>query len=143
MKKENELLPIGTPVYDIRYGWGKVTSYNLDNQYVLRCDFNQNDSSYTSKGHLVKTHKTPLLSLTEYSLEKGGFTSIELYQTMPKVGDWGYFWDKPNDTCAIYAQLKAIEDCVHPFYNEVDYYRYFSKEVPKHIKNLQEDEKED
>ena len=89
-------IPIGTRVFDITKGWGEVVEYKnpcvaYESNMVVK--FNGGGIyTYTLKGKYNSLDETPLLSLTEYSLETGGFTPITDFDK-PEIGDFGYFWD--------------------------------------------------
>lgn len=140
--EKDKLLPIGTPVFDVRHGWGKVVEIQKCVTYLLVCHFKEEKEveAYTKEGRHLEYHKHPMLSLTEYTLEKGGFTSItEFDHDAPKVGDWGYFWDEDAEHCVL-GRLKIInKEEKHPYYlTSIAGFSYFSKEIPEHIKKLQE-----
>lgn len=134
--KEERLLPVGTKVFDVRYGWGQVDDSQKDASYALRIEFdNQEYEHYTLEGMYLDYDKTPLLSLTEYTLENGGFTPISEYWTKPKVGDWGYFWDKEDGQVA-FGRLTIITSTF--FHTIHGAYQFFSQEIPEHIKKQME-----
>jgi hypothetical protein len=101
-------LPIGTKVFDIHFGWGEVTNISDIHQYPLTVKFEGSREVYTQEGLYRRTDKFPTLSLTEYTLETGGFTPITEYGK-PKVGDKGYFWDS-NHPDVVYGKLTMITD---------------------------------
>jgi hypothetical protein len=142
-KLVKELLPIGTKVFDVRYGWGEVEKLTEDDCYPLDCRFKgKGRDTYTKEGFSVRKNESPLLSLTEYNLTEGGFTSITEFDfDAPRVGDWGYFWDneKPFIT---YGRLEEIYKKKTYSYElkNIAMYKNFSKEMPNHIKELQEKE---
>lgn len=137
MKKE-KILPVGTKVFDVRYGWGKVDDCQKYISYPLRIEFaNEEYEYYTLEGMYLDYDKAPLLSLTEYTLEKGGFTPISEYWNKPKVGDWGYFWDRESDNVAVFGRLVNIETRNFGVENSGRWHN-FSHEIPDHIKKQME-----
>lgn len=135
--KEERLLPVGTKVFDVRYGWGEVVN-NEDYAHFRICvKFDGETATYNIDGVNYSTHKYPLLSLTEYTLEKGGFTPISEYWTKPKVGDWGYFWNNEDCSSLDFGKLLKIQtkgDAL-PYYSSCGaYFRHFSHDIPDHIK---------
>ena len=95
---EKKLLPKGTKVYDIRYGWGEIERHNENLRYEYDVFFTNQDTgskfgySYDSEGYVEKAYLTPLLSLTEYNLTNGGFTPITEFDfDKPQINDVGYF----------------------------------------------------
>lgn len=133
--KEERLLPVGTRVFDVRYGWGQVDDSQKDVSYPLRIEFdNQEYEHYTLEGMYLDYDKKPLLSLTEYTLENGGFTPISEYWTKPKIGDWGYFWDIKYEGIH-FSQLKQIQEGRKPYLSASGTtWMNFSEEIPQHIK---------
>jgi hypothetical protein len=121
-------LPIGTKVFDINHGWGEITGESPEHYSVHWhhiSDFFRK-SNGTLKGSEIKF---PALSLTEYTLEKGGFTPITEYGK-PKVGDNGYFWDS-NHPDLVYGKLTMITD-VGSFQCNNRVFRFqFSHEIPQ------------
>jgi hypothetical protein len=116
-------LPIGTKVYHVFLGEGEVVESLKQDFYV----------KFNEKGKQYYNHSSVgLLSLTEYTLEKGGFTPITEYYTKPKVGDFGYFWDFKNDSL-MYGLLTHInESHTYPYtINKGGNFRCFSHEIPE------------
>jgi hypothetical protein len=132
-----ELLKIGTKVFDIRYGWGEITSVDIKLIYSYEVSFEKITNRYDLEGKYLDTDCNATLSLTEYDLINGGFTTLSDYGK-PKKFDVGYFWDDEGDHDLIYSQLIEIKDgkYTNSAFNEWD---HFSKEVPewftKRIKN--------
>ena len=137
--KKSKLLPVGTPVFDVRYGWGEVEE-STQVSYPLYCRFKgEGVMSYTKEGHSVEGHKSPILSLTEYNLTEGGFTSVTEFDfDAPKAGDFGYFWDDER-VCCVYGKLVSFSKTRdYPFESmNTALFKNFSKEIPEHIKKLQ------
>jgi hypothetical protein len=140
--KEN-LLPVGTRVFDIRFGWGEITK----SDYPYNVKFiNDNDIvAYTINGKCYESDLVPTLSLTEYTLENGGFTPLSDYNK-PKVGDIGYFWDNDmeNKKRLLYSEVTKISNINN---NRVFYYdsiandwENFSIEIPEWFKNIMNEE---
>ena len=137
--KEERLLPVGTKVFDIRYGWGYIVDCDCRVRPVkVSFQANQFFIYYTIDGKYCVDDKSPGLSLTEYTLENGGFTPISEYWTKPKVGDWGYFWDFEKEGSIqhiILGKLLEIKDATHPYVSCSGLcWRHFSHDIPEHIK---------
>jgi hypothetical protein len=128
---KEQLLKVGTKVFDVQYGWGEIYSVFKNTVYPLRVKFiNDNDIvAYTINGKCYESDLVPTLSLTEYTLENGGFTPLSDYNK-PKVGDFGFFWD--DEDMAIFSKLIKIG----LIYKTEDgsLFKYFSKETPDFIK---------
>jgi hypothetical protein len=115
-------LPIGTKVYHVFLGEGEVVESLKQDFYV----------KFNEKGKQYYNHSSVgLLSLTEYTLEKGGFTPISEYGK-PKVGDLGYFWDDFKSSM-FYGKITKIQN-THPMpfkINDYEYFMNFSHEIPE------------
>lgn len=141
MNKSIKLPPVGTPVFDIHYGWGKITSIAEDEFYSIYTCFENNGSpigyAYTSKGK-SENGSVPTLSVTEYDLVNGGFTPVTEWN-MAKIGDTGYFWDEGTNeynnshSPLKYGVLTNINSQSGKQYeaNGVSYWTNFSPEVPE------------
>jgi hypothetical protein len=115
-------LPIGTKVYHVFLGEGEVVESLKQDFYV----------KFKEKGKQYYNHSSVgLLSLTEYTLEKGGFTPITEYGK-PRAGDFGYFWDNQCDVPR-YGLLTDYRDYVVHKYklNDKVYFTNFSHEPPQ------------
>jgi hypothetical protein len=96
-------LKIGTKVFDIRFGWGEVSTYQENTFYVI---FGQVLQSYEYNGKWSVYDINPTLSLTEYSLEKGGFTPIDTEPPL-QVGEMAYFWNE--NPYSLYLVLSSFD----------------------------------
>lgn len=137
---EKRLLPIGTKVFDVRYGWGEIFEHSVGSIYELIVDFKRPNGTYQNyncDGMYSVLHKNPILSITEYTLEKGGFTPITDFDfDAPKVGDLGYFWYEEGSSLLLYGKLKSIqENLTYKYVSEVGCYANFSKEIPEWFKD--------
>lgn len=136
-----KMLPIGTKVFYFKLGWGIVSELYPNAVYSMLVKFHKSEEdkdiyvSYTQSGCELVQDKFPVLSLTEYSLESGGFTPISKYWDIPRIGDWGYFWDFTYYNTAIFAQLKDI-DSDNKFHSSSAKWDNFSIDIPEHIKKL-------
>ena len=135
--KEN-LLPLGTKVFDIRFGWGEIMDYTTEEKYPYKVIFpNVEDIifTYNIAGKPIDYYINPTLSLTEYDLINGGFTPLSDYNK-PKVGDFGYFWDDVNEG-SCYLLFSFTTDIKGDFfYDSKDHeWENFSKEIPEWFKN--------
>jgi hypothetical protein len=131
---KEQLIPVGTKVFDARFGWGEITK----SDYPYNVKFiNDNDIvAYTINGKCYETDLVPTLSLTEYTLENGGFTPLSDYNK-PKVGDIGYFWDNEDVDFSkriVYSILSHIDEIYFDGKNSV--WENFSKEIPEWFKNI-------
>ena len=92
---DKQIFKVGDRVFDIRYGWGKVTICADTILYPIGVQFDEDDSQevilYTEdgKGHLGDNK--PLLSFTEYTLN--GFSQKRFFDYKNCIGKWGKFWD--------------------------------------------------
>jgi hypothetical protein len=67
------------------------------------------DDIYDETGRTHLGSKSPILSLFEYSLEKGGFTPIDAEPPL-QIGEMAYFWDDENDNQLVYKIVLYIGD---------------------------------
>lgn len=82
--KEEKFLPVSTMVFDVQLGWGKVVGHSESTKYPLKIMFYSGYIElYAFDGKFSLDDKVPVLSLTEYTLEKGGFTPISEYWNTP------------------------------------------------------------
>jgi hypothetical protein len=124
-------LKVGTKVFDIRFGWGEVSRYQENTFCVI---FGQVLQSYEYNGKWSVYDINPTLSLTEYSLEKGGFTPIDAEPPL-QVGEMAYFYFH-NGTHLHYSAIADINnDCNG---NPIKYFTvcgytfdYASQEIPQ------------
>lgn len=128
-KQEACLYQVGDTVHHWKFGEGAIIKVGNS----VRVDFKEGVNAWFSLTGFYEKDGIPTLSFTPYDLVNGGF-SQERPKPEPKVGDWGYFWDKGND----YARFSRIEligfnpDC--PYEDENRRFDYFSHEIPPHIK---------
>lgn len=139
--ESKKLLPIGTKVFDIRFGWGEVIkAINNTKLFPIYVSFEKRNVDYTIDGLYNKGEINPTLSLTEYNLINGGFTPITDFDfDAPKVGDVGYFWDKEEQFTLSYSRIKEILKYGFLNQNKTEW-RYFSKEVPQWFKDKMSDQ---
>jgi hypothetical protein len=124
-------LEIGTKVFDVRFGWGEVSRYQENTFCVM---FGQVLQSYEYNGKWSVYDINPTLSLTEYSLEKGGFTPIDTEPPL-QVGELAFFYFH-NGTHLHYSAIADINnDCNG---NPIKYFTvcgytfdYASREIPQ------------
>lgn len=136
--KEEKFLPVSTMVFDAQLGWGKVVGHSESTNYPLKIKFDNGDIElYAFDGKVSLDYKVPVLSLTEYTLENGGFTPISEYWNRPQIGDWGYFWDYTHTNTSIFTQLKDI-DSDNKFHTSTAKWDNFSHEIPPYIKKQME-----
>lgn len=83
---ETTIFKIGDPVFDIRYGWGKVEaghnllSVQFEDEYIV---YDESDIHF--------------LSFTEYDLVSGGWSQDRSVLNQPKKGDLVYVRDTENE----------------------------------------------
>lgn len=139
MENKN-LLPIGTKVFDIRFGWGVVESVTNSLPYPIIVQFVIENCTYTENGSLPTIDNCPTLSLSEYNLVSGGFTSITDLDK-PKVGYVGYFWDYEGDFGGLlYSKLINITDDGKYESLTRSIWMCFSKNIPEWFTKKMENE---
>jgi len=133
---KNKKLETGTNVFDVRLGWGIIADNNHSDEYMYRAIFGKTNVEYTSKGFDHYDDKKPLLSLTEYSLEKGGFTAIDSEPPLQK-GELAYFWDNGRHN-TILSVYESYDKGFH--YSELGTnYDNASREIPKFLLDKQKE----
>jgi hypothetical protein len=91
---------IGDKVFDIRYGWGEVESFEVELGWEnVEIRFDNSLISYTVSGPGEIGDELCLLSFTEYTLN--GFTSEKPIDYSKFVGKWGKFWNDDEAKCII------------------------------------------
>lgn len=103
-----DVVYIFSPVYSLIKG--TVTNIDANKLYSVFVKFEGEDSeeSFTFDGKEKEFHILPSLSFAPYNHTDGGFSQIRP-DDLPKVGDFGWFWD--NDLSDIKAErLEAIID---------------------------------
>lgn len=74
MKKD--IFRVGDTVFDVLHGKGEVIKIDKDPLYPIKVDFGKNKDiqAYTLDGKILSDSDNPTLSLTPYTLIKGGFS---------------------------------------------------------------------
>lgn len=118
------LPPIGTKVFHHVYGEGEIDNYFGET--------NNHIEVIHTEGIKYYRNGAKELSLTPYTVE--GFTPLSDYDK-PRVGDWGYFWDNEISFVSYskVGSLEPLKDVTGVIWCN------FSKELPEHIKKLQND----
>ena len=90
------IFEIGDKVFDIRYGWGEVESFEneLDFEFI-EVKFEDSLISYTLSGPEYYNDELCLLSFTEYTLD--GFTKDKPLEYSKYIGKWGMFWNNDKE----------------------------------------------
>ena len=124
--KEEPLFQVGDRVYDWHCGWMTITEIKSHGSIFTVCDKKQKPHNFFGE-HIVR------LSFTEYNFVNGGW-SQERPKPLPKVGDWGWFWDDGDleEEHSIYGKLLNIDTSHHSqkYYVGDVWVKYFSTENP-------------
>lgn len=97
---------IGDKVFDIRYGWGVVESFEVDLGWEsIEVRFDNSLISYTLSGPEDFDNELRLLSFTEYTLN--GFTKEKPIDYNKFVGKWGMFWSNNSKDERIISKLES------------------------------------
>lgn len=139
--KENEapksIYQVGDTVYYWEYGEGNIycISHEENKLYPVFVNFGSIVLQFTIDGKINENHKKPSLSFTPYDLVNGGF-SQERPKPEPKIGDWGYFWDKEDDHCNFDCIATIFDNNVYKYSTKHsdEKYKFFSSDIPEHIK---------
>lgn len=102
------IFEIGDKVFDIRYGWGEVESFEneLDFEFI-EVKFEDSLISYTLSGPEYYNDELCLLSFTEYTLN--GFTKDKPLDYSKFIGKWGMFWNDDNKDEYIIGKLESYD----------------------------------
>jgi hypothetical protein len=127
-------LTTGTRVFDYTKGWGRV----LDGEHIdsfknvwVTVDFcNGQVFYYTKEGFRNRGDNSPMLSLTEYTINNNEFTPVTEFDK-PKIGDLGYFWDNDVHNYVLYSTIVHIGRSGIYTAAAGSRWRHFSKEVPQ------------
>lgn len=97
---------IGDKVFDIRYGWGEVESFEVELGWEnVEIRFDNSLISYTVSGPGEIGDELCLLSFTEYTLT--GFTAEKPIDYNKFVGKWGMFWSNNGKDERIISKLES------------------------------------
>lgn len=97
---------IGDKVFDIRYGWGEVESFEVELGWEnVEIRFDNSLISYTVSGPGEIGDELCLLSFTEYTLN--GFTAEKPIDYSKFVGKWGMFWSNNGKDERIISKLES------------------------------------
>lgn len=84
------IFKVGDKVFDINFGWGKVTDVNPGDNYPIYVKFKRAKRCwYTNKGEYL-LDSPPTLSFTEYKLN--GFSQERPIDYNEWKGKWCAFW---------------------------------------------------
>jgi hypothetical protein len=125
-------LQIGTKVFDIRFGWGEVIRFIKEMEYPIIVEYKDKNGQleeYNEKGKWISGDLVSLLSLTEYSLEKGGFTPIGAEPPL-QVGELAYFWYSKESDSLMYGIIDEIRNDGRFICDCLDWV-YASREIPQ------------
>jgi hypothetical protein len=129
---KEQLLKVGTKVFDIRFGWGEIMDYTTEEKYPYKVIFSNVEDiifTYNIAGKPIDYYINPTLSLTEYDLVNGGFTPLSDYNK-PKVGDFGYFWNNRDVSFQNLVYSKLIKIDIFNYDAKGEVWENFSKEIP-------------
>ena len=143
---EKQVFQIGDRVFDIRYGWGKVTICADTILYPIGVQFDEDDSQevilYTEDGKVHLGDNKPVLSFTEYTLK--GFSHKRFFDYKNCIGKWGKFWDNNPQHFIVLGKLVGyIQNSEKPFQGISNNFRYFEPLTEEQIKMLKLWTKED
>lgn len=108
MIKEERNFEIGDRVFDIRYGWGEVESFEVELGWEnVEIRFDNSLISYTVSGPGEIGDELCPLSFTEYSLQ--GFTKEKPIDYNKFIGKWGMFWSNNDKEEYIISRLESYD----------------------------------
>lgn len=137
---EKQTFKIGDRVFDIRYGWGKVTNYEDTPFCPTGVQFDEDDVKeiifYTKNGEVSLCDKQPLLSFTEYGFDNR-FSQERPVNYEEYIGKWGKFWDNNPQHFRVLGKLVGyIQNSEKPFQDINHNFRYFEPLTEEQIKML-------
>lgn len=134
MTKERNF-EIGDKVFDIRYGWGEVESFEVELGWEnVEIRFDNSLISYTVSGPGEIGDDVPLLSFTEYTLH--GFTAEKPIDYNKFIGKWGMFWSNKDKDERIIGKLEGYDDRYFKSTTSITLYAYFKPLTDEQIKSL-------
>ena len=108
---EKQIFKVGDRVFDVRYGWGKVTNCQDTPLYPIGVQFDEDDSQevlfYTEDGEVSLGDNKPLLSFTEYGFDNR-FSQKRIADYNEYLNKWGKFWDK-NGKDYVISRLERVK----------------------------------
>ena len=126
---------IGDKVFDIRYGWGVVESFEVDLGWEsIEVRFDNSLISYTLSGPEDFDNELRLLSFTEYTLN--GFTKEKAIDYSKFIGKWGMFWSNKDKDERIIGKLEGYDDRYFKSTTSITLYAYFKPLTDEQIKSL-------
>lgn len=126
---------IGDKVFDIRYGWGVVESFEVDLGWEnVEIRFDNSLISYTLSGPEDFDNELRLLSFTEYTLN--GFTKEKAIDYSKFIGKWGMFWSNKDKDERIIGKLEGYDDRYFKSTTSITLYAYFKPLTDEQIKSL-------
>ena len=111
-----EIFRVGDRVFDIIFGWGKVTEvyYFQNRNYPVSVQFENSIIKYTYDGKWNTADSYSRLSFTEYGLDDK-FSQERPIDYTEYIGKWGRFWNDNPEYFTI-GILKGYEQDSHkPF----------------------------
>jgi hypothetical protein len=124
--KEEPLFQVGDRVYDWQCSWMTITEIKSHGIIFTVCDKKQKSHNFFGE-HIIR------LSFTEYNFIAGGW-SQERPKPLPKIGEWGWFWNSKEDIkrkCCSYGMLIDInEKELNKYSLDGDWFNNFSTENP-------------
>ena len=126
---------VGDKVFDIRYGWGVVESFEVDLGWEsIEVRFDNSLISYTLSGPEDFDNELCLLSFTEYTLH--GFTKDKPIDYSKFIGKWGMFWSNKDKDERIIGRLEGYDDSYFKSTTSITLYAYFKPLTDEQIKSL-------
>jgi hypothetical protein len=123
------IFKVGDKVFDVRYGWGVVSSVNIRTKdWPVEVVFDGEEElldEYTFDGRAFINYP-PTLSFTEYTLE--GF-SQERPEELPKKGDIVWGRDKDYQNWHIYHFSHKTEDGLYHLSSDNSRNAYILKQI--------------
>lgn len=134
---DKQIFKIGDRVFDIIFGWGKVTEvyYPQDRDYPVSVQFENSVIIYTYDGKWAHGDSYSRLSFTEYGFDDR-FSQERPINYNDYIGKWGKFWDIDVKTCIIDRLIECKPDDEYYFTTSEFGYLNFEPLTEEQVKIL-------
>lgn len=135
---DKQIFRKGDRVFDIIFGWGKVTEvyYPQDRDYPVSVQFENSVIIYTYDGKWAHGDSYSRLSFTEYGFDDR-FSQERPIDYTEYIGKWGKFWDIDVKTCIIDRLIECKPDDEYYFTTSEFGYLNFEPLTDEQIKILE------
>ena len=127
----------GDKVFDIIFGWGKVTEvyYPQDRDYPVSVQFENSIIKYTYDGKWAHGDSYSRLSFTEYGFDNR-FSQERPVNYEDCIGKWGKFWNNYIEKFIITTLDDYFMNDNKPFETNCGFFKHFEPLTEEQIKIL-------